>query len=88
MQWHYMTVLSIYAPTKPSNSTSEAAHPSEAFYDQLQCTYIFSIPSSDMLVIIGDFNSLGPIRFFHVIIASLRHDVINIINISGVNGMG
>ena len=31
-------------------------------------------------------NSLGPIRFFHV--NTLRHDVINIINISGVNEMG
>ena len=52
----YMTVLSIYAPTNPSNPTSEAALPSEAFYDQLQST-LSSVPSSDMLVIMGDFNA-------------------------------
>ena len=52
----YLTVLSIYAPTNPSNSTSEAAIPSEAFYDQLQST-LSSVPSSDMLVIMGDFNA-------------------------------
>ena len=48
--------LSINAPTNPSNSTSEAAHPSEALYDQLQST-LSSVPSSDMLVIMGDFNA-------------------------------
>ena len=34
----YMTVVAVYAPTNPPNSTSEAISPSEAFYDQLQST--------------------------------------------------
>ena len=51
----YMTVVAVYAPTNPPNSTSEAVGPSEAFYDQLQSS-LFSIPSSD-LVILGDFNA-------------------------------
>ena len=51
-----MSVLSIYAPTNPPNSTSESAGPSGAFYDQLQST-LSSVPSSDLLVIMGDFNA-------------------------------
>ena len=52
----YMTVLSVYAPTNPSTSTSEASSASEAFYDQLQSS-LTCVPSSDMLVIMGDFNT-------------------------------
>ena len=52
----YMTVVAVYAPTNPPNTTSEAASPSEAFYDQLQST-VSSIPSSDLLVILRDFNA-------------------------------
>ena len=52
----YMSVLSIYAPTNPPNSTSESAGPSDAFYDQLQST-LSSVPASDLLVIKGDFNA-------------------------------
>jgi exonuclease III len=51
-----MSVVSVYAPTNPSNSTSEAASPSEAFYEQLQST-LSSVPSTDLLVIMGDFNA-------------------------------
>ena len=32
----YMTALSIYAPTNPSNTNSNASNISEAFYNQLQ----------------------------------------------------
>ena len=52
----YMTVVAVYAPTNPTNSTSDAVGDSEAFYDQLQSS-LSSIPSSDLLVILGDFNA-------------------------------
>ena len=52
----FMSVVSVYSPTNPSNATSEAVSASEAFYDQLQST-LSSIPSSDLLVILGDFNA-------------------------------
>ena len=52
----YMSVLSIYAPTNPLNYTSESAGPSDAFYDQLQ-SMLSSVPASDLLVIMGDFNA-------------------------------
>ena len=52
----YMSVLSIYAPTNSPNSTSESAGPSNAFYDQLQST-LSSVPASDLLVIMGEFNA-------------------------------
>ena len=52
----FMTVLSVYAPTNPSTSTSEASSASEAFYDQLQSSLSCGL-SSDMLVIMGDFNA-------------------------------
>ena len=52
----YMSVLSIYAPTNPPNSTSESAGPSDAFYDQLQLT-LSSVPSSHLLVTMDDFNA-------------------------------
>ena len=51
-----MSVVSVYAPTNPSNATSEAVSASEAFYDQLQST-LSSVPSSDLLVILRDFNA-------------------------------
>ena len=46
----YMSVLFIYAPTSPPNSTFKSAGPSDAFYDQLQST-LSSIHASDLLVI-------------------------------------
>ena len=52
----YMTVAAVYAPTNPPNSTSEAVGPSEAFNDQLQST-LSSVSSSDLIVILGDFNA-------------------------------
>ena len=52
----YMTVLSVYAPTNPSNFSSGAVQPSDDFYDLLQRT-ISSVHPSDMLVILGDFNA-------------------------------
>ena len=47
-----MSVLSIYAPTNHPNSTGS----SDVFYDQLQSTFS-SVPASDLLVIMGDFNA-------------------------------
>ena len=49
----FMTVLSVYAPTNPCTSTSEASCASEAFYDQLQSSLTCGL-SSDILVIMGD----------------------------------
>ena len=51
-----MSIISIYAPTNPTDSTSESAQPSEVFYGQLQST-LSSVPPSDLLVIMGDFNA-------------------------------
>ena len=51
-----MSIISVYAPTNPTNSTSGSAQPSEAFYEQLQST-LSSVPPSDLLVIMGDFNA-------------------------------
>ena len=52
----YMTVVAVYAPTNLSNSTFKVASTSEAFYDHFQLT-LFSVPSSDLLVIMGDFHA-------------------------------
>ena len=52
----FVSVVSVYAPTNPTDSTSDASSPSEAFYDQLQST-LLAIPSSDMVVVMGDFNA-------------------------------
>ena len=52
----YMTVVAVYVPINPPNSTSEAVDPSEAFYDHLQSTLSY-VPSSDLIVILGDFNA-------------------------------
>ena len=48
----------MHAPTNcnRSNGTSEAVSVSEAFYNQLQPT-LSSVPSSNLLVILGDFNA-------------------------------
>ena len=51
-----MCIISVYAPTNPTDSTSESAQPSEAFYKQLQSTWS-SVPPSDLLVIMGDFTA-------------------------------
>ena len=52
----YMSVLSIYAPTNPSNSTFKSADTSDATYDQLQSTLSY-VPASDLLVIMGNFDA-------------------------------
>ena len=54
----FNSIIAIYAPTNPVSSTSEASAPSNAFYDQLQAT-LSSVPSKDMIVIMGDFNARG-----------------------------
>ena len=52
----FMSVVSVHAPTNPSSATSEAVSVSEAFYGQLQST-LSSVPSSNLLVILGDINA-------------------------------
>ena len=51
-----MTVVSVCAPTNPSNATSKVISASEAFYNQLQDT-MSSVPPSDLLVTLDDFNA-------------------------------
>ena len=52
----YVTVVAIYAPTNPSSSTTQAAAPSDTFYDQLQ-PVVSGVPPRDMLLVLGDFNA-------------------------------
>ena len=52
----YVTVVAIYAPTNPSSGTTQAAAPSDTFYDQLQ-SVVSDVPPRDMLLVLGDFNA-------------------------------
>ena len=52
----YITVIAIYAPTNPATNTTQAAAPSDAFYDPLQ-SVISDVHPRDMLVILRDFNA-------------------------------
>ena len=52
----YITVVAIYAPTNPSSSTTQAAAPSDTFYDKLQ-SVVSDVPPRDMLLVLGDFNA-------------------------------
>jgi len=47
----YMTILSAYAPTLPSDESSK-----DRFYDILRST-LRSVPRSDKIVVLGDFNA-------------------------------
>ena len=52
----HTSVVAVYAPTNPVSSTSEAQKSSEDFYDQLQ-SVMTSIPPTDMVIVLGDFNA-------------------------------
>ena len=52
----YATVIAVYAPTNPVSSTSESNQPSEDFYYDLH-SVLATIPPTDMIVILGDFNA-------------------------------
>ena len=52
----FATILAVYAPTNPINTTQEARAPSVTFYDQLQSS-IASVPQNDMIIVLGDFNA-------------------------------
>ena len=52
----YIIVVAIYASTNPSSSTTEAAAPSDTFYNQLQ-SVVSDVPPRDMLLVLGDFNA-------------------------------
>lgn len=52
----FATIIAVYAPTNPTNSTSEASAPSDTFYDNLQAT-LSSVPQKDMIIVMGDFNA-------------------------------
>ena len=52
----YTTVYAVYAPTNPVSSTSEANQSSEDFYHELH-SVLATIPPTDMIVVLGDFNA-------------------------------
>ena len=52
----FATIVAVYAPVNPTNATSDARAPSDAFYDALHST-LSSAPSRDMTIILGDFNA-------------------------------
>ncbi|MDA8003247.1 MAG: endonuclease/exonuclease/phosphatase family protein, partial [Alphaproteobacteria bacterium] len=52
----YTTVIAVYAPTNPVSSTSESNQPSEDLYNDLH-SVLATIPPTDMVVILGDFNA-------------------------------
>ena len=43
-------------PTNPSSGTTQAAAPSDTFYDQLQ-SVVSDVPPRDMLLVLGNFNA-------------------------------
>lgn len=60
-----MTVLSVYDPTNPSTSTSEAYSASETFTTNVQSHFPLSCHQIRMLAIQGDFNApFGSEDFF------------------------
>ena len=52
----YIPVVAFSAPTNPSSGTTQAAAPSDTFYDQLQ-SVVSDVPPRDMLLVLGDFNA-------------------------------
>ena len=52
----FATIIAIYAPVNPTNATSDAQAPSDAFYDSLHST-LSSASSRDMTIVLGDFNA-------------------------------
>ena len=52
----YATIIAVYAPTNPLNSSCSANEPSDTFYDLLQAT-LSAAPQRDMIIILGDFNA-------------------------------
>ena len=52
----YIIVVAIYASTNPASGTTQAAAPSDTFYNQLQ-SVVSDVPPRDMLLVLGDFNA-------------------------------
>ena len=52
----FATIIAIYAPVNPTNTTFDARAPSDAFYASLHSA-LSSAPSRDMTIILGDFNA-------------------------------
>ena len=65
----------IYVPTNPSSGTTQAAAPSDTFYDQLQ-SVVSDVPPRDMLLVLGDFH------------ARVRSDFQSWRSVIGPHGMG
>ena len=67
----FVSVIAVYAPTNPVNSTADAATPSEEFYNLLQST-LSLVPQNDLLIILGDFNARvgGDSHSWHSVIGS------------------
>ena len=51
----FATIIAIYAPVNPTNTTFDARAPSDAFYASLHSA-LSSAPSRDMTIVLGDFN--------------------------------
>ncbi len=77
----YTTVVSVYAPTNPVSSTSEAQKPAEDFYNQLQ-SVLASTPPTDMVIVLGDFNTRVGTD------TDTRHTVLGPHGVGNVNGNG
>ena len=56
VQFSYITIFAVYAPTNPVSSTIEANQPSEDFYNELHSA-LANITPTDMVTILGDFNA-------------------------------
>ena len=52
----FATIIAIYAPVNPTNTTFDARAPSDAFYASLHSA-LSSAPSRDMTIVLGDFNA-------------------------------
>ena len=62
----YVTVVAIYAPTNPSSSTTQAAVPSDTFYDQLQ-SVVSDVPPRDISMPVLDLTSSpGSLSLVHM----------------------
>ena len=51
----FATITAVYAHVNPTNATSDARAPSDAFHDSLYSTPSYA-PSPDMTIVLGDFN--------------------------------
>ena len=56
IHYSFASIFAVYSPPNPINDTSEAKAASENFYTLLQ-SFIASVSSHDMIIVLGDFNA-------------------------------